>query len=156
MRSLASLDGGRTLEPYYEPVAQALDPWLIYLAVRSAGYWAEGILSLSARANPVLDRVSMVLRRVAAKVQKGKAFAEVRSNVIEEISPYQEHAVTAGSCLCEVGLALEDDPPSETRFESQGVYSLRIGASDGEHNHAIVSAMIAVKECGNELLWCSV
>jgi hypothetical protein len=33
-----------------------------------------------------------------------------------------------------------------------GIYSLRVGLSDG-HDHAIVSAVIAVHARGNDVLW---
>jgi Xaa-Pro dipeptidase len=36
------------------------------------------------------------------------------------------------------------------------VYTLRVGASDGQINHSIVSAMVAVHQDGNELLWSAV
>ena len=41
-----------------------------------------------------------------------------------------------------------------TAIEPGGVYSLRVGLSD-ERGHAIVSAMVAVHEQGNEVLWSS-
>jgi hypothetical protein len=55
-----------------------------------------------------------------------------------------------------IGLALEEHPliaaACEDGFEAGGVYSLRVGLSDG-HDHAIVSAMVAIRARGNEVLW---
>lgn len=52
-----------------------------------------------------------------------------------------------------VGLALAESPHTGlgATFEADEVYSLRIGLSEGAH--VIVSAMLAVREGGNEVLW---
>ena len=42
---------------------------------------------------------------------------------------------------------------SGDRFESGSVYSLRAGACDEQATSAVVSAMVLVKDDGNELLW---
>ena len=42
---------------------------------------------------------------------------------------------------------------SDATVETGDVYALRIGASDGKERHAIVSAMVAVTDRGNEVLW---
>jgi hypothetical protein len=55
-------------------------------------------------------------------------------------------------------LRLEEHPliaaGSEENLEDGGVYTLRIGLSDAR-GHAIASAMVAVHERGNEVLWSS-
>ena len=57
-----------------------------------------------------------------------------------------------------IGLALEEHPVISTgcddEIEPGGVYSLRVGLSD-PRGHAIVSAMVAVHDWGNEVLWFS-
>src|SRR5262245_20998376 len=47
VRSLFSLDGGRTLRPFETAIEHALDPLQVYMAVRQFGYWAEGFAMLS-------------------------------------------------------------------------------------------------------------
>ena len=64
-----------------------------------------------------------------------------------------------GSLGNAIGLAIEEHPliahrMREPAIEPGGVYSLRVGLSD-ERGHAIVSAMVAVHEQGNEVLWSS-
>jgi hypothetical protein len=44
---------------------------------------------------------------------------------------------------------------SADTFEPGGVYSLRVGVSDARGGSAIVSAMIAVHEQDNDVLWAS-
>ncbi len=48
VRTLFSLDGGRTLRPFDTPVERAVDPLQVYVAVRQFGYWAEGFAVLTA------------------------------------------------------------------------------------------------------------
>ena len=48
VRSLFSLDGGRTLRPFDIPIAAPTDPLQAYVAVRHGGYWAR-LLSASLR-----------------------------------------------------------------------------------------------------------
>jgi len=59
-----------------------------------------------------------------------------------------------------IGLSLAEEPrllaAGEETMEADGVYTLRVGASDGQMHHAIVSAMIAVHRDGCEVLWSSV
>jgi hypothetical protein len=63
--------------------------------------------------------------------------------------------VTERAFAAPIGLALEEPPYTAVPevFEAGEVYSLRIGLTDGADQHAIVSAMIAVGEKGNEMLW---
>ena len=52
VRSLFGRDGG--LAPFTVPIAEPADPLQVYVAVRHAGYWAEGFAVLSRAAVPVV------------------------------------------------------------------------------------------------------
>jgi hypothetical protein len=52
VRTLFSLDGGRTLRPFDTLVERAVDPLQVYVAVRKLGYWAEGFTVLTASPHP--------------------------------------------------------------------------------------------------------
>ena len=47
VRTLFSLDGGRTYRPFSVPVEHAIDPLLIYIAVCRFGYWVDGYVTLA-------------------------------------------------------------------------------------------------------------
>ena len=66
-------------------------------------------------------------------------------------TPYRHHPVTQGALVSPIGLSL--DAPTTTAFEAGEVYSVRAGLTDGAEQHAIVSAMIAVRDDGTEVLW---
>ena len=47
VRTLFSLDGGRTLRPFETPIDSTVDPLQAYIAIRHVGYWVEGFISLA-------------------------------------------------------------------------------------------------------------
>jgi hypothetical protein len=69
------------------------------------------------------------------------------------------HPVSAHVVGNAIGLALEEQPlittASVDTFEPGGIYSLRVGVCDARGGSAIVSAMLAVQEHGNDVLWAS-
>jgi Xaa-Pro aminopeptidase len=158
VRTLFSRDGGRTLRPFETTVERALDPLQVYVAVRQCGYWAEGFALLAAAPHPCAQRAGDVLRSAAERIQVGGRCGEIARDIVQAVQPLTLHPVTARVVGNAIGLALEEHPliatGSEESFEDGGVYSLRIGLSDARR-HAIASAMVAVHERGNEVLWSS-
>ena len=67
-------------------------------------------------------------------------------------APYRHHPVIEGALATPIGLSLLDAPATPT-FESGEVYSVRTGLTDGTDQHAILSAMIAVRDDSAEVLW---
>ena len=151
VRTLFSLDGGRTLRPFDTTVERAVDPLQVYVAVRQFGYWAEGF-AVRRRHRPV--RASQgagdVLRSAIEMIQPGPPMRRCRTQHHRGRSsrsvpiPLDDAGVQGNA----IGLALEEHPlitaESEDTFEAGGVYSLRVGLCD-ERDHAIVSAMVAVQ-----------
>jgi Xaa-Pro aminopeptidase len=157
VRTLFSRDGGRTLQPFMMLSDQKVDPLQVYVAVRRFNYWAEGFAPLADTANPIRHKAGEVLRRALAAIKPGKATADVVALIAKSIKPYQAHPVTDGACLSAIGLALHEPPYTDAgeTFAAGETYSVKIGASDGAQQHAIVSAMIAVRDGGHDLLWTS-
>ncbi|OGA26852.1 MAG: hypothetical protein A3I01_11685 [Betaproteobacteria bacterium RIFCSPLOWO2_02_FULL_65_24] len=157
VRSLFSLDGGRTLRPYISPVARPVDPLLAYIAVRSGGYWAEGFIQAGKGSNESAAKASEALNKVIAVMKPGASGGDLARIVRDAIAPLGGHPLTRASLGNAIGLALEEQPllsaESAVKLEAGDVYTVRIGASDGKERHAIVSAMVAVTDRGNEVLW---
>jgi len=65
--------------------------------------------------------------------------------------------MTRGNMGNGIGLSLEEEPRlvagSEDALDVGSVYTLRVGVSDGEGHHAIMSAMVVVNQRGNKVLW---
>ena len=73
------------------------------------------------------------------------------SKILAVGTPYRVHPVTQGALVSPIGLSL--DAPATESFEPGEVYSVRAGLTDGGDQHAILSAMIAVRDDGAEVLW---
>jgi len=156
VRTLFSLDGGRTLRPFDTPVERAADPLQVYVAIRQFGYWAEGFAVLTGSPTSRPAQANEVLASAVAMIEPGRRCADVARAIAAGIDPLRPHPVTARVQGNAIGLALEEHPlitvDSEDAFETGGVYSLRVGVAD---EHAIVSAMVAVHELGCDVLWSS-
>jgi Xaa-Pro aminopeptidase len=156
VRTLMSLDGGRTLRPFETLVERHVDPLQVYVAVRQFGYWAEGFAAFSASPNACAQRAGKVLRSTVERMQAGEPCSELARSIAQAIRPFELHPVTARGIGNGIGLALEELPliaaESEDRLEPGDVYSLRVGLSDGR-DHAVVSAMLAIKAHGHDVLW---
>lgn len=158
VRTLFSLDGGRTLRPFETSVEGAVDPLQVYVAVRQHGYWAEGFAVVTATPNPYVEGADEVLQYVIEMIRTGVRCSDIGRSITEAIQPFNPHPITRQVQGNAIGLALEEHPliaeSSEDVFETGGVYSLRVGLAD-ERAHAIVSAMVAVNDYGCGLLWSS-
>ncbi len=176
VRILYSVDKGRTLRPFSDISGAKSDPLLAYIAIRHAGYWADGFVTAASKPGPLQTKLADALRAV---VSKAKAGATLHTLAAE--NPLPPHAMTKSTLGCVLGLGLEDEPLSfvaqvgtETSFgsalglgpkdspassqssalEEGAVYSLRIGASQ-DGNHALASAIVLVGNEASEILWTS-
>ncbi|HEX9143667.1 MAG TPA: M24 family metallopeptidase, partial [Candidatus Binatia bacterium] len=160
VRTLFSLDGGRTLRPFEAPVDKAVDPLQAYIAVRYAGSWVEGFVFVARSPHPVWTRANEALKAVIRIAKAGTPCRELASLAEERIKPYGPHPMTAGNVGNSIGCFLEEAPrllgTSSDKLEAGCVYTLRVGASDGREKHAIVSAIIAVHQQETDALWSSV
>jgi Xaa-Pro aminopeptidase len=158
VRTLFSLDGGRTLRPFDTLIERAVDPLQVYVAVRHAGYWAEGFVPLSAAPHPAATRARAALGLGIKLMQTWEYSRDILRNISNEIDPWQPHPMMAHSFGNGIGLSLEEHPilaNNTLRVGPDEVVSLRVGLCDGRGQFAIVSAMVNVLAEGNELLWAS-
>lgn len=157
VRTLFSLDGGRTLRPFEAPIAHPVDPLQAYIAVRHAGYWAEGFVVLANSPDLIMMKASVALKAVIKVATAGTSYPNLARVVAEIIDPHHEHSMTTGNMGNGIGLSLEEEPRlvvgSEDALDAGCVYTLRVGASDHKEHHAIASAMVAVNQRGNDVLW---
>jgi Xaa-Pro aminopeptidase len=155
VRSLFSVDGGRTLRPFETSIERSIDPLQVYLAVRHLNYWAEGFGLFSGRLQPAATTAADALRRAIAAVRAGSEVDGVARMIATAIQPFHAHPVTENSIGNSIGLALEEPPHTDLgkTFAAGEVYSLRVGVTDAAQNHAIVSAMIDVGDNSRDVLW---
>jgi len=152
VRTLFSLDGGRTLRPFFVPVRQGADPLLAYLAIRRFNYWAEcfSLFTTRRESTPLQERAWDAMGSALSAVKAGVGTAEIGQLIAAAIEPYQAHPITAHAFAQRMGLALDDSPPADigASFEEGEVYSLRVGAMDGSRGGMICSRMFIVQADG--------
>jgi Xaa-Pro aminopeptidase len=160
VRTLFSLDGGRTLIPFEKPIDSTVEPLQAYIAVRHVGYWVEGFVSLAVSEHSVLVKAMDALKMVITSATAGAKCSDLARLAAEKIRPYGAHAITGENIGNGIGLLLEEEPRVSANNEAVvgagEVYALRVGASDGQEHHGIVSAIVAVHENENEVLWSAV
>ena len=155
IRTLFSLDGGRTLQPFTTTLATRVDPLQVYVAARRFNYWTEGFVALSDNRRPVIARARELLRQALAAIKPNVKTADVMGLIYAGSRPYQMHPVTERAIISRLGLALAEPPHTNPgmSFEAGDIYSVRAGLTNGADEHAIVSAMVRVREGGTDMLW---
>lgn len=154
VRSLFSLDGGRTLRPFEVPLTDTVDSLQVYLAVRCEGYWAEGFVALNDQPFPASRRAYAALKRASEVIKAGVTFGAFERRCIGMIDPLETHPIIHHAVV-PMGLALDTPREDDDMISAGDVVSLRIGVTDGE-GAAIASAMLAIGEDSAEILWSAV
>jgi hypothetical protein len=153
VRSLFSLDCGRTLRPFDGPSQDRVDPLQAYVAVRYAGYWAEGFVRAVCKADPVGERARTLLDALISAAAPGRSSLALA----QAVATSAPHPMTADIFGNGIGLSLQEPPllctTATAMLVSGGVYSLRTGILEGEG--AIASAVLRITQNGNEVLWSS-
>jgi hypothetical protein len=141
IRILFSLDGGKMLRPFEELSERHCDPLVAYVAVRYLGYWSEAMVTLADKPTVARGEAADALVALVAAAKPGLVLAGV---------PGKPHPAL-GNCLGHsIGLALDE---GDRPLEADGVYSLHVGVADEKYGYALMSAMVALKDGGNEVLW---
>jgi len=155
VRTLFSVNSGRTLQPFTISDEVAVDPLQIYVAVRRFNTWVEGFAVMTERKLPAHDKANDVLKLALAAVKAGIDTAAVAKLITAAVQPYRCHPVTERSFANVIGPALEEPPYTDpaARFEAGEIYTVKVGVTDDAHSHAIVSAMVRVRDDGAEMLW---
>jgi len=156
VRSLFSLDGGRTLRPFDVPIPQRCDPLQAYLAVRHDGYWADAFVRIGTQDDTLGGQAAKMLEAMVAGVKPGMIALALQQLAHVGRGTGALHPLADPIFGNSIGLSL-DEPPLLSRggdaaLEAGAVYSLRGGIID-DTGGAVVSAVTLVTERGAELLW---
>ncbi|HXS39370.1 MAG TPA: M24 family metallopeptidase [Stellaceae bacterium] len=155
VRVLASLVAGGTPTALDSPDSTRLDPLLAYIAVRRAGYWADGSLTLATAPHATIERTRAGLAAMLEKARAGVATAELAAIARDKLGGMEVHPA-ARKPVAGIGLSLierEASPNGVEVLEAGRVYTLRAGVRTGAGDNAILSAMIEVKPGGADILW---
>ena len=143
--------------PFDGPRDIHVSPLLACIAVRFAGYWAEGLVTVASAPGEALSRAEAALTAMLRKVQAGVTSSDLIRAAAQHLPPYRFHPLVQSAIGNGIGLSFEESPSlgrdQESRLEQGGVYTLRSGALGEGAKNAVVSAMIAVGGTGFEVLW---
>jgi hypothetical protein len=154
VRPLVSVSAGGTPTAIDYPDGARVDPLLTYIAMRHAGYWAEGMQTLSSRSCASLDAAKASLAAVLAAARVGARIADLEAVAREKRGGIDAHPA-ARKLAIGTGLAAEE-PGRIDRLEAGRVYSLRVGARKEAGDAALLSAMVAPKAGATEILWSAI
>lgn len=157
VRSLFSLDGGRTLRPFDIPIARQCDPLQVYLAVRHNGYWADGFVRVVTTDDALQEKVGGVLDAIVASATPKLSCRDLARIVDAGRGRLRLHPLADHVFGSSIGLSL-DEPPmlrrdGDATFALGAVYSLRAGLRDETGAGALSSAIVAVSASGADVLW---
>jgi Xaa-Pro aminopeptidase len=154
VRTLFGRDG--RVEPFSAADGAPSDPLQVYVAVRHAGYWAEGFAVLSRSPQPPDAAARQMLGDAVARMRPGAPHRAVARFLVQSIGPLRAHPVTRGDFGHGIGLAPQErgslNEASPEIFAAGEVYTVRVGLRDADRS-AIVSAMVAITEDGHDVLW---
>ncbi len=155
VRTLVSLDGGRTLVPYQGRFEKNTGPLLGYLAVKLAGYWADVLVAADAsRGPPAARHAAAALDALIAAVRPGARAGELYAEAANALAPFKLHPVLGGSVGYGIGLSLHESPEFRAAGDGavveDGVYALQVGTADADC--ILLSAIMRCTAKGADIL----
>jgi hypothetical protein len=153
---LASLhDGGvpLPLEGIDNPI---VDPLLAWIGVRFAGYWAQGLVTISTRKSGAAVAAEAALGSMLAEMRVGASLNSIAA-AGKLAAPYRAHPMVASDPIGGIGLSLAEMPSfaqdRAAKLVAGGTYSIRVGAVGEETDQALASAMVEMDDGAARILW---
>ena len=153
---LSARDGGmpQPLEATTDPRA---DPVLACLAVRFAGYWAEGLATITAKPTATLAAANAALTAMLREIRPGAAAWTIAAAASRSLAGMKIHPFVASGAGNGIGLSRDEAPflraNDPSLLQEGDVCAIRSGAQAGDADSAIASAMIRVGPSDVEVLW---
>lgn len=156
VRTLVSLDGGRTLSPFAGRFEKITGPLVGYIAVKLAGYWADLFITAEPSPSVAARHTAAALDALIAAVKPGARACELFAVANEALAPYSLHPALSACVGHGIGLSLDEPPAfradSQAELIENGVYALQIGIADAEAGNALVSAIVRNAPHGADVL----
>jgi Xaa-Pro aminopeptidase len=157
VRTLISLDGGRTLVPYQGLFEQKAGSLVGYIAVKVAGYWADMFITVNdGDAGPAARHAEAALDALIAAVRSGVSAAKLHAVAAEALRPFALHTALSESVGHGIGLSLQEDPTfctvEDAALVEDGVYTLQVGTADAKAGNVLISAIVRNARTGAEVL----
>jgi len=155
VRTLVSLDGGRTLVPYQGRFEKCAGPLVGYLAVKAVGYWADMFVTVDDDTiTPVARHAEAALDAIVTDMRPGTRTGALHAKAVGALAPFKLHPVLGGSVGHAIGLSLHEgaefQASADAMLVEDGVYTLQVGVADA--GNALVSAIVRTTAKGAEIL----
>jgi len=157
VRTLIGLDGGRTLVPFQGRFEKTAGPLVGYLAVKLMGYWADLFVTVDeGEPSPARRRVETGLDALIATMRPGLRAGELHAKAIAALAPWPLHPALSHSVGHGIGLSLNEAPElragADATLVEDGVYTVQLGAADGQAGNVLLSAIVRTRASGAEVL----
>jgi Metallopeptidase family M24 len=157
VRTLVSLDGGRTLVPFQGRFKKCEGPLVGYLAVKVLGYWANMFVTVDdGPLTAAAQHAEAALDAIVANMRPGARVDALHAKFVGALAPYKLHPVLGGSIGHGIGLSLHEgvefQASSDATLVEDGVYALQAGAADAKAGNVLISAIVRVAATGAEVL----
>jgi Xaa-Pro aminopeptidase len=157
VRTLVSLDGGRTLVPFQGRFEKCEGPLVGYIAVKVLGYWADLFVTVDdGSISDAARHAEAALEAIIANMRPGARIDALHAKVVGALAPYQLHPVLGGSIGHGLGLSLHEGSEfhasADATLVEDGVYTLQVGAADAKAGNALLSAIVRIAAKGAEVL----
>jgi len=157
VRTLVSLDGGRTLVPYQGRFEKCEGPLVGYLAVKVLGYWADMFVTVDdGSATAAARHAEAALDAIIVNMRPGTRIDALHAKAVGALAPYKLHPVLGGSIGHGIGLSLHEgaefQASSDATLVEDGVYALQAGAADAKACNVLISAIVRVAATAAEVL----
>jgi Xaa-Pro aminopeptidase len=153
---LGARDGGMP-QPLIGAADPKVDPLLAAIAVRCAGYWAEGLATLTARPAAMLTAAEAALEAILKAARPGAAATALAAAAQHLGAAYKTHPLVASSIGNGIGMSREEAPflaaNSSDVLRDGDVCTVRAGVESEGSGGALVSAMIRIGRFGAQVLW---
>src|ERR1700689_4208445 len=109
VRTLVSLDGGRTLVPFQGRFEKCAGPLVGYLAVKAVGYWADMFVTVDDDTiTPVARHAEAALDAIITDMRPGTRTGALHAKAVGALAPFKLHPVLGGSVGHAIGLSLHE------------------------------------------------
>jgi Xaa-Pro aminopeptidase len=157
VRTLVSLDGGRTLVPFQGRFETCAGPLVGYLAVKVLGYWADMFVTVADGSIGAAARhAAAALDVIIADMRPGARTDALQAKAVGALAPYKLHSVLGGSVGHGIGLSLHEGPElralADATLVEDGVYALQVGVADAKGGNILLSAIVRVAAQEAEVL----
>ncbi len=157
VRTLVSLDGGRTLVPFQGRFEKCAGPLVGYIAVKTVGYWADMFVTVDdGTITPAARHAEAALEAIVANMRPGARADALHAKALGALAPYKLHPVLGGSIGHGIGLSLHEgaefQASGDAALVEDGVYTLQVGVADAKAGNVLISAIVRVAAKGAEVL----